>query len=149
MKIHLKQIPVEGLHLEGEDDCPIREMEAEGIRCAGLLRYNLDVGVSGDSLWVSGSLIQPVQLGCVACLEEFPFEVRVPDFAIQMELPGPEIVDLTPLLREDILLNLPAHPHCDREGDRICKAAHLESAPGSEAKRKSDWSALDKLKLKN
>jgi hypothetical protein len=42
---------------------------------------------------------------------------------------------------------LPAHPHCDREGDKVCKAAHAEAAP-SETKRKSDWSALDKLKLK-
>ena len=148
MKIHLRQIPAEGLHLEGEEDCPIREMEVEGIRCAGPLRYHIDVGLSGDSLWANGSLNQPVQLRCVACLEEFPFEVRVPAFAIHLELPGPETVDLTPLLREDILLNLPAYPHCDREGSRVCKAAYLESATSSEAERKPDWSELDKLKLR-
>ena len=36
---------------------------------------------------------------------------------------------------------------CDREGGRICKSAKTESAP-SAVKRKPDWSALDKLKLK-
>jgi len=25
------------------------------------------------------------------------------------------MIDLTPFMREDILLNLPAHPHCDRK----------------------------------
>jgi uncharacterized protein len=124
-------------------------MEEEGIRCAGPLRYQIDVGLAGDSLWANGSLNQPVQLRCVTCLEEFAFEVRVPAFAVHLELPGPETVDLTPLLREDILLNLPAHPHCDREGARVCKAAHLESATSSEAKRKPDWSELDKLKLRS
>ena len=55
-------------------------------------------------------------------------------------------VDLTPFMREDILLNLPAHPHCDRDGDRICKGKQIEIAE-QETKRRSDWSALDKLKL--
>ena len=32
MKIHLKQIPADGLHLEGEEDCPIAELEAEGAK---------------------------------------------------------------------------------------------------------------------
>ena len=42
-----------------------------------------------------------------------------------MELRGPETVDLTPSMREEILLNLPAHPHCDRDGDRVCQAKQV------------------------
>jgi len=42
---------------------------------------------------------------------------------------------------------LPAHPRCDREGGRVCKAAPATVA-AAETKRKSDWSALDKLKLR-
>jgi uncharacterized metal-binding protein YceD (DUF177 family) len=49
-------------------------------------------------------------------------------------------------MREDLLLNLPAHPHCDRDGDRVCKAKRIKTEE-QDAKRKSDWSALDKLKL--
>ena len=134
------------MHLEGEGDCPIGEVEAEEIRCAGPLRYKIDVGISDGGLWVNGSLVQPVELRCVACLQHFTYEVRVPAFAVHTELSGPETVDLAPYLREDILLNLPAHPHCDREGGRVCQAAHLQPTP-AEAKRKPDWSALDKLKL--
>ena len=54
------------------------------------------------------------------CLEAFPFEIEVKEFTVHTELAGPELVDLTPFMREDILLNLPAYPHCDREGGRIC-----------------------------
>ena len=147
MKVHLKQIPAEGLHLEGEENCPIPDLEAEGIRCAAPLRYDLDLGISGGALWANGSLVQPVEVSCVSCLEKFVHEIKVPAFAIHMELHGPETIDLTPLIREDILLNLPAHPHCDREGGRTCKAAQLEAVQPV-AKRKADWSALDKLKLK-
>jgi uncharacterized metal-binding protein YceD (DUF177 family) len=147
MKIHLKQIPAEGLHLEGEENCPIPELETDGIRCAGPLRYNLDLGVSSGALWANGSLSQPVEMSCVSCLEKFVHEIKVPAFAIHMELHGPETIDLTPLIREDILLNLPAHPHCDRDANRVCKAAHPE-ATDPVTKAEPDWSALDKLKLK-
>jgi uncharacterized protein len=146
MKVHLKQIPTQGLHLEGEEECPIQELESEGIRCAGRLHYDVDVGVAGRGLWANGSLSQPVELRCVSCLEKFLHEIRVPAFAVHMELHGPETVDLTPFVREDILLNLPAHPHCDRDGDRVCKRKQIEIAE-QETKRRSDWSALDKLKL--
>ncbi|HEU0276133.1 MAG TPA: hypothetical protein VFQ83_16530 [Candidatus Udaeobacter sp.] len=148
MKIHLKQIPARGLHLDGDEDCPIHDIETEGIRCAGRLRYDLDVGIAGDSLWVRGSLSQPVELNCVSCLEKFVHEVQVPEFAAHVELHGPETVDLTPLMREDLLLNLPAHPRCDRDGHCVCKPKPPASVK-EDTKRKSDWSALDKLKIEN
>jgi uncharacterized protein len=147
MKIHLKQIPTEGLHLEGDEECPIPELEAEGIRCVGPLHYNVDLGVAGGALWASGSLSQPVELRCVSCLEGFVHEIQVPAFAVHMDLPGPETVDLTLFMREDLLLNLPAHPRCDRDAGRVCKPKLIETAP-RDPPRKSDWSALDKLKLK-
>lgn len=146
MKIHLKQIPPEGLHLEGEESCPISELEGEEIRCAGPLRYRIDLGISGGALWANGWLKQGVELRCVSCLEKFVYQITVPAFALHAELNGPEMVDLTPFLREDLILNLPAHPHCDRDGGRSCKAAQA-IGPRTETKRKSDWSALDKLKI--
>jgi uncharacterized metal-binding protein YceD (DUF177 family) len=146
MKIHLKQIPAHGLHLEGEEPCPIEELKTDNIRCTGPLQYKLDVGLSGDALSANGELRQPVELQCVSCLEKFTEVIEVPAFSVHHELRGPESVDLTPFIREDILLNLPAHPHCDRDGKRVCKAT-VPTAP-AEDKRKPDWSPLDKLKLK-
>ena len=146
MKIHLKQIPAQGLHLDGDEDCPIHDLEPEGIRCAGQLHYNIDLGIAGVALWARGSLSQPVELSCVSCLEKFEYEIRVPAFAVHTDLHGPETVDLTPFIREDLLLNLPAHPRCDKDGNRVCKAKRPETVE-QDTKRKSDWSALDKLKL--
>ncbi len=151
MKIHLRQISSEGTHFEGEEDCAIPELERDEVRCSGPLRYNLDVGISEGALWASGSLVQPVELRCVRCLEHFPYEIQVPDFALHMPLSGPETIDLTPALREDILLNLPAHPHCDRDGGRVCQEEREPTTAEIEEKAKleHDWGALDKLKLRN
>jgi len=147
MKIHLKQIPPQGLHLDGDEDCPLHNLETEGIRCAGQLHYSIDLGIAGGALWARGSLSQPVELSCVSCLEKFVHEIKVPAFAVHTELHGPETVDLTPFMREDLLLNLPAHPRCDRDGNRVCKGKKPATAE-EDLKRKPDWSALDKLKLK-
>ncbi len=146
MKVHLKQVPPEGLHLVGEEDCLISEVESNEVRCAGPMKYSVDIGVAEGALWANGFLEQPVELTCVGCLEKFVHQIKVPAFAVHTDLHGPETVDLSPFMREDILLNLPAHPRCDREGDRVCKARPPEVAP-LEAKPKADWSALDKLKI--
>ncbi len=153
MKIHLNQIPAEGRHYTGEEECPIRDLAGDDIKCAGPLRYDLEVGVSEGALWANGTLAQPVELHCVACLEPFPFMIEVNAFALHEDLAGPGLVDLTPFFREDILLALPPHPHCDREGGRICPArAILDKKPetSEEAGDKPvpDWSALDQLKLR-
>ena len=149
MKVHLRQIPADGLHLEGEEDCPFPELEKDGVVCAGPLQYSLDLGISEGALWANGSLTQPVELACVSCLERFVHTIRVPQFALHTELTGPETIDLTPFVREDILLNLPAYPRCDREGGRVCPAPHQKAEPEEEVPeaRKPDWSALDKLDL--
>ena len=146
MKVHLNQIPSQGLHLSGEEDCPIQELASEEIRCAGPLHYDIDLGVADGGLWANGSLSQPMELRCVSCLENFAYKLQVPAFAVHTELHGPETVDLTPLIREELLLKLPAHPHCDRDGDLFCKFKQIEITK-QEANRKSDWSELDKLKL--
>ena len=148
MKIHLRQIPAEGLHLEGEENCPLPQLDREEARCSGPLRYQLDAGISEGALWVKGELTQPVELHCVRCLEKFPFEIVVNDFTVHTDLTGPEQVDITPFMREDLLLNLPAYPHCDREGGRICPMPEvLKSEEDVLEARPPDWSALDKLKL--
>ena len=153
MKVHLRQIPADGLHLEGEEECPIAELPADEVVCAGPLRYSLDLGISEGALWANGTLAQPVEVPCGACLEKFIHTIEVPSFALHTELAGPETIDLTPFMREDILLNLPAYPRCDRSGERVCpareKLRELSRSTPPEETRKPDWSALDKLDLGN
>jgi len=153
MKVHLRQIPSEGLHLEGEETGNILDLSDEQyVRPLGPLRYALDLGLSEGGLWVTGQLSLEVELQCVRCLEMFGYPLRVDDLALQVELAGAETIDLTPQLREDILLALPAHPRCDWSGERICpvrldaqeRGGPLE--PSAEEGPASAWQTLDQLK---
>ena len=155
VKIHLRQIPEEGLHLETEEPADFLDVPAgEHVRPEGPVRYSLDVGMSGDSLWATGELSLDVELQCVRCLEAFSYPLHIGDVALQVETPATETVDLTPELREDILLALPAHPHCDWSGERVCpgrveapeEAAGLGSSAGGPSQAPSAWEKLDQLR---
>jgi uncharacterized metal-binding protein YceD (DUF177 family) len=151
MKIHIQQIPSGGMHLEGEEPSEILELHDDWARTKGPIQYALDVGLSEGGLFATGTLAVPMEFQCVACLEQFSRALRVEDFACQVELTGPETVDLTEYVREDILLALPPHPHCDWNGERVCPGA-FRSASETAGEPLSDtrqvWGALDQLKLK-
>ena len=148
MKVHLKQIPAEGIHLEGKEETDILELEENQVRPVGPIEYSLDIGVSGSGLFMTGNLGVDVGLECVNCLKRFIFPIRVQDFAAQIELTGPESVDLTPLIREDILLALPVHPHCDWDGKSRCVGPRLKYLNAAEDPKASNaWDVLDHLNL--
>jgi uncharacterized metal-binding protein YceD (DUF177 family) len=148
MKVHLKQIPAEGIHLEGKEKTDILELEENQIRPLGPVEYSLDIGVSGSGLFVTGKIGVDVGLECVSCLKRFVFPIRVRDFAAQVELAGPELVDLTPWIREDILLALPVHPHCDWDRKTKCVGPRLKYLDVAEDPNAPNaWDALDHLNL--
>ncbi|MEY2598745.1 MAG: hypothetical protein RLZZ142_1004 [Verrucomicrobiota bacterium] len=148
MKIHILQIPDEGKHLEGEDPASVLELGDSTVTPVSGLHYVLDVGLSDGGLFATGSLRADFRMQCVTCLEHFETAIQVPDFACQVELTGREEVDLTDILREDILLALPPHPHCDGSGDRVCPGAPKlpQSESPTEPPRKV-WGDLDRLEF--
>jgi uncharacterized metal-binding protein YceD (DUF177 family) len=150
MKVHTLQIPVDGLHLEGEEDSHVLGINDPLMKPAGPIHYALDVGLSGGGIFATGVVGVDLDVQCVTCLEAFRFPLEVPEFACQVELEGRETVDLTEPVREDILLALPPHPHCDWNGERECPGAfHREDETASEPReeKREVWNALDQLKL--
>lgn len=135
IQVHLHHIPEnETLHLCGEADplfLDLVEAEAEPI---GSLFYDLHVGVSGSGLFATGSLVQQVKMTCVVCLESFEHQIKTTSFAMQRDLEGSELVDLTQEIREDIHLLLPMHPRCDMGGNNQC-SAHFPKSNQRDDKR--------------
>jgi uncharacterized metal-binding protein YceD (DUF177 family) len=152
MKVHLHHIP-EGdtLHIEGEEDAAPLELEQGGFTPTAPLCYSLDVGLSGGGLFATGSLSVRGKMQCVNCLEDFDWELVIDPFSMQIDLPKAELIDLTPEVREDMHLALPAHPKCDSGGEKQCPARRDDSrvAFGRPVEKSVPaWDALDKLKPK-
>jgi len=148
MRVHINQIPPDGLHLEGEDPATILELDDPLAKPRSGVRWSLDIGLSDGGLFATGKLAVDINVQCVSCSKKFTFPLRVNDFAAQIELHGPETVDLTDQIREDILLALPPYPHCDWNGQYVCKGAVRAEATESPGESHT-WDALDKLKFKS
>ena len=150
MKVHLLQVPPEGVHLVGKEEREILDLNEPHVRPRNQVAYDLKVGASGTSLFAVGRLWVDVELECVSCLRKFVYPLVVPDLAAQVALTGPEVIDLTPLIREDILLVLPAHPRCDWDGTTACPGPRVQgqAADKEPTKVPSAWDALDDLDLK-
>jgi uncharacterized metal-binding protein YceD (DUF177 family) len=150
MKIHLQQIPEGGVHLEGQETADILELNDPTIRPLENVTYSLSVQVQKNNLLVTGQLSLELELECVSCLRLFRYPLNVPDFVYETAVGGHETIDLTPAIREDILLVLPSHPRCDWDGHSECPGLRIEKGTSIESvpEAPNAWDALDELNLK-
>ncbi len=157
--VNLHHLARHSVLLEGE--LPLSELDIETfdelIRLEQPLRFKLEVEVLGHELLVRGTLHLTLKCQCVRCLKPFGHRLRLDDWVCCVPLTGEEqvavtgdCVDLTPFVREDILLAFPQHPLCEPECPGLVpadrgKANTQRGAEGTECP--SVWSKLDKLKL--
>jgi uncharacterized protein len=160
-------IPVNIQHLEKGpvsviDELLPKELDLQSrdelIRFGGPVSFDLEVQKLDESILVQGVVSVQVECDCARCLKTFSKVVDLPQWTIHLALAGDEAVpvinecvDLTPFLREDILLALPQHPLCSRD----CKGLMRDHDGGAESRpakgvvedQASPWGELDKLDI--
>jgi len=159
LAINLRHLAKRDLELVGS--LAAAEMDLEGldplIDSTGRVFYQLTVAKMQDSLHVTGHWAFGITCQCVRCLKSFRLELGCPALLLELPLSGEEalaiegdFVDLTPHLREEIVLAFPQHPLCGPgcRGLDFPAPQGNELQPGSEsAETSSAWAVLDKLKL--
>jgi len=160
LSINLRHLEAHNVRLKGELAVAELDLDTgdEMIRAEAPLRYDLEAQQLEHSLLIQGRLRLILQCECVRCLKPFEHRIELDDWTRHLPLEGEErtpvvsdCVDLTPFLREDILLEFPQHPLCKPDcgglpktrGGKAKKAAGLEPGP----QESSAWAELDKLKF--
>jgi uncharacterized protein len=121
------------------------------------LKYDIEVEMVEQSLLVTGQLSLSLNCECVRCLKPFEYELVLDPWTSHVPLEGEDAapvvsdcVDLTPYVREDILLEFPRHPLCDPGCHGLQPKPQGKKKKAGSAKTDgstSAWSALNKLKL--
>lgn len=153
--LDLRTLPLEGRRISGSMPPDFFDLpEGDSIQAETPLTYELHLLRDGDNLHLSGSLEATFRLQCGRCLESFRHRVHIEDYLAEAPLENDSTIDLTDLVREDIMLSLPNYPRCE-DGNiepRDCPAeGSFESAdiddadelPGAE---RGVWNVLDQLK---
>jgi uncharacterized protein len=160
LSINLRHLESHEIRLKGE--LPVSEMDLdiqdEMIRLEKPLEYDLEVQRLERALLVQGRLRLPLQCQCVRCLKPFEYKLELKDWTVHIPFQGEErvevvndCVDLTPQVREDILLEFPQHPLCKTDCGGLPKADLARAKKGStvgQSGESSAWAELDRLKLK-
>jgi uncharacterized protein len=156
--INVRHVEVHDLHLKGEvspEELDIQGLD-ELIRVRKPLQYDLRAEKMERSILVQGRLDLPLNCECVRCLKPFEHRLLLPDWACYLALEGEEkvvicndVVDLTPYIREDIVLAFPQHPLCRLECTGL---EHPKKGSAADAQHESEltssaWSELNKLKF--
>jgi len=120
------------------------------------VKYDLEAEMVDDAMLVRGRLSAELECECVRCLKSFTRPLELPELTLHLPLTGEEAVtidndnvDLTPYLREDMILEFPQHPLCKPDCAGLKKidknqAPKTGDEPESAA---SAWAELNKLKL--
>lgn len=160
LTVNLRHLEEGELHLKGE--LALEELDIdtrdEVIQLTRPLRYDIEIQEVEDGLLAHGKLDLLLSCECVRCLKKFDYPVRLPRWAVHLAFQGEEptpvindCVDLTPTIREDILLEFPQHPLCDPECRGLPKTtvgkAKNTSGEDDASGESSPWSELDKLKF--
>ncbi len=158
--INLRHLKQETLERQGEllpEELDLDLLD-EVIRVKGPLRYSIQVQLMEQSILVQGALKVELECDCVRCLHSFTLEVGLSNWSRLLRLEGEDrvqvrndCVDLTPVMREDILLEFPQHPLCKNDcgGLRSSLMKHESQSDGktSASGVSSAWAELNKLKL--
>ncbi len=155
--VNLRHLADQNLALSGA--LPASELDIETrdevICLEQPLFYELEVQKLDKNLLVRGRLRLTLNCECVRCLKPFLHRLELTAWTCHIPLAGEErapivsdCVDLTPYVREDILLGFPQHPLCNTE----CRGLEKTDAGKAKHSRASQagtatWAELDKLKL--
>jgi uncharacterized protein len=160
LSVNLRHLEEHSLHLKGE--LTVAELDIdphdEVIQVAKPLEYDLEVQKLEDAILLQGRLHLDLECQCVRCLKPFQYHLDLAQWACHLPLEGEEhvavvndCVDLTPHVREDILLEFPRHPVCGPECRGLPKTAigkvKSTSTTGKSAVALPVWAELNKLKL--
>ena len=154
MMIDVNRVPPEGSEYIGEEPSSVLDVGPEqDMQFLGPVRYKLRAIVVSLELIVNGELSLDVSFRCSRCGDVFPHRVREPAFECVREvLNVNESVDLTPDIRESMLLALPSYPVCSSGCRGLCSHCGVNLNTSSctcKAHVVTGWGALDGLKTRN
>jgi len=161
--VNLRDLEKQPSQLTGElhpEELDMNSSQDSVVKASGVLSYDLEIEQVEGGLLARGSLSLPLACECVRCLTSFAYDLVLPDWACLLPSEEEEklvvvndCVDLTPYIREDILLELPQHPLCNTDcsglpGASSGKPGETRTNSGAQSGQSSSaWAELNKLKL--
>ncbi len=153
LKVNMSDLPEDGLQIDGVIDGKIYELKkGQGAENNGL-NFELSLQRFDTELLIQGRIYTTFTLECVRTLHPFDKTIALDNVNLSLEIEE-DLVDLTELLREEILILVPVYPVCDM-GDKemsceidekyLAQETYKKDGEDEEPATDDRWAALDDL----
>ena len=140
------------LELKEEMPAAVLGLDPATARAEKPIQVELVVQKDEENFLATGWATTSLSLVCGRCASWMPWPIRARVEHL-FEAPHPNSIDLTPLIREDILLELPLNAACRLGADNRCSVTGELYQPRPETTGtlagEEVWEALSKIKLKD
>jgi uncharacterized protein len=157
LTVNLRHLETRNVVLRGELSLVELDLDVrdEMIHVTKPVEYDIGIEKLDDAILVQGKLRIALECECVRCLKKFARVLDLENWTLHLPLAGDDAVaidndsvDLTPFVREDILLGFPQHPLCRPDcGGLKPKTGKSKKIADKVEPKPSAWTELNKLKL--
>jgi uncharacterized protein len=123
IKLCENQIDYNGLRLTGHEKSSEMGLESEGnfLRFPDKVFYDVTATLVNGGIVVSGKVEMTVGCQCGRCLKDYERKISCNEVCHFYETGSKSEFDLTPELREDIIMSLPQNFICSDECEGLCQ----------------------------
>ncbi len=157
--VNCRHLEAHSVRLQGE--LPVKDLDIgpldETVQVQKPLEYDFEAEQFDGGLLLTGALHLDLTCECVRCLKTFTHRLSLENWTRHLPLEGEEkvavvndCVDLTPYVREDMLLEFPQHPLCNPDCEGLPK--NYVGRPKNTSSNQPEigspaWNELNKLKF--
>ena len=140
------------LEITAELPADVLQLDPAATRVEKPIRVEITVEKEEEDFLATGWVTTSLSLVCGRCAHWMPWPVRAKVEHL-FEAPHPNSIDMTPLIREDILLEMPLNAVCRLGADGRCPVTGEIYQPRPESSGTfagtEVWDALSKIKTKD
>ena len=119
MKIHVSQIPPEGLQAHATYQPASLDMERDDVHLIESFEVDAFITKVDGELVVKADIRCPLRCTCARCLEEFDATVQANAW-LSYHVQPTDVVDITDDIRQEIMLAYPMFPACRPDCKGLC-----------------------------
>lgn len=151
MKIDIKEIPPEGMHIETKEPKALQDVSIFGIKFNDPVYVSVFVSLTGKTLLINGKIGTKANIVCGRCLKEFEQQLINNNFTLDIDTAGQDEVDITDNIREEIVITLPLKPLCKKDCKGLCPSCgqdlNIKKCSCKIVKEDIRWEGLGKIKF--